>query len=115
FVENPFNGNQSAVAADFAGARIQISGSGTTSSLPSAQLHLRPEIDLINPSTTINSGNITVASNWNLGAGTEDASGNVTLYYRTTNGGEPGVLALRTVNSVLIEASITDGFYTAYS
>ncbi|WP_336145583.1 hypothetical protein, partial [Klebsiella pneumoniae] len=37
-------------------------------SLPASMLHLRPEIDLVNPSSAINSGAITVASNWNLGA-----------------------------------------------
>jgi filamentous hemagglutinin family protein len=113
FVTNPFNGNDAAVAGDFAGATILVSGSGVIPA-SSSQLHLRPEIDLINPSTAINSGNITVASNWNLGAGTEDSSGNVSLLYRTGSG-EPGVVALRAANNVLIKASISDGFYTTYS
>lgn len=52
-------------------------------------MHARPEIDLINPSLNINNGNITVASNWNLGAGSVDASGHVSLVYRTATGGEP--------------------------
>ncbi len=79
-----------------------------------ANVHLRPEIDLINPSSTVNSGNITVASNWNLGAGSADSSGNVTLYYRTASGGEPGTLALRAVNNVNINATISDGFFLQY-
>src|SRR6202000_801205 len=56
-------------SADFSGAQLQV---GTTvTALPSSMQHRRPEIDLINPSTginAINGGNITVASNWNLGA-----------------------------------------------
>jgi filamentous hemagglutinin family protein len=114
FVNSPFSGASAAVAADFAGAQLQIGG-GAATALPSSSLHLRPAIDLVNPSTAINSGNITVASNWNLGAGTEDGSGNVTLEYRTTNGGEPGVLTLQAANNVAIDATITDGFYTTYS
>ena len=51
-------------------------------------LRLRPEIDLVNPGSTINNGNITVASNWNFGAGAT-VGGNTTLYYRTS-AGEPG-------------------------
>ena len=74
---------------------------GTRLSSESASaLHLRPEIDLVNPSTSINSGNIIVASNWNFGAGSIDANGNINLFYRTTNGGEPGTLTLRAVNDV---------------
>ncbi len=33
-------------------------------------LHLQPGIELVNNNTSINNGDITVASNWNLGAGT---------------------------------------------
>jgi filamentous hemagglutinin family protein len=77
-------------------------------------VHLRPEIDLINPSATINHGNITVASNWNLGAGSLDSSGNVSLVYRTTNGKEPGTVGLFARNNININATITDGFFTNY-
>ncbi|ATQ70694.1 hypothetical protein CQW49_22215 (plasmid) [Methylosinus trichosporium OB3b] len=111
FVNAPFDAN--AVAASFAGATLQV-GSNVATALPTAELHLRPEIDLVNPSTAINSGNITVASNWNFGAGSIDDSGNVNLLYRTTNGGEPGTLTLRAVNNVAINATITDGFFTDY-
>ncbi len=120
FVNDPFTGNGAAVAADFGGAKIQIAGSSTTAALPSSMLHLRPEIDLVNPTPatgtgSINGGNITVASNWNFGAGTMDASGNVSLLYRTANGGEPGVLTLRAKNNVAINATITDGFFLPYT
>ncbi len=33
-------------------------------------VHLQPGVDLVNPDPNINGGNITVASNWNLAAGT---------------------------------------------
>ncbi|WP_315833198.1 filamentous haemagglutinin family protein [Bradyrhizobium prioriisuperbiae] len=111
FVNNPFD--TTAVAASFAGARLRV-GNSAAAPLPSSMLHLRPEIDLVNPSSTINNGNITVASNWNLGAGVTDRSGNTTLSYRTSLG-EPGTLALRAYNNVVINATITDGFYQPYT
>lgn len=117
FVNNPFDMN--AVAASFAGARLQVGANAAVAASPSA-LHLRPEIDLVNPSpatgpTSVNSGNITVASNWNFGAGSMDPSGNITLLYRTTNGGEPGTLALRAANNVQINATVSDGFFASYA
>jgi filamentous hemagglutinin family protein len=122
FVQNPFNDSSGstahtdAVKGDFAGAKLRLSGATTSSALSaSGMLHLRPEIDLINPTSSINGGNITVASNWNLGAGNEDVAGNITLTYRTTNGKEPGVLALLAANNVNIDATITDGFFTSYA
>ena len=102
-----------AVTADFSGAQF-VTGGGASVALPSSQLHLRPEIDLVNPSSSINKGNITVASNWNLGAGTESASGAVTLLYRTA-AGEPGALSLRAVNNVNFNATISDGFFQQYN
>ncbi|MBR1201887.1 MULTISPECIES: filamentous haemagglutinin family protein [unclassified Bradyrhizobium] len=79
-----------------------------------ANMHVRPEIDLINPSLDINKGNITVASNWNLGAGSVDASGHVSLVYRTATGGEPGTLLLQARNNVNINATVSDGFFVNY-
>ncbi|HEX3503123.1 MAG TPA: filamentous hemagglutinin N-terminal domain-containing protein, partial [Xanthobacteraceae bacterium] len=106
--------NSAAVAADFSNARL-IVGGGASIALPSSALHLRPEIDLVNPSTGINNGNITVASNWNFGAGSFDGTGQLNLAYRTSNGGEPGTLVLRAVNDVKIDATISDGFFVPYS
>jgi filamentous hemagglutinin family protein len=103
FVNAPF-ADANAVAADFAGA------SGIA---PGALLHLAPEIVLVNPATGTNNGNITVASNWNLGSGNV-VNGVYTPYYRThgsVDAGEPGVLTLRAVNNVQINATISDGFY----
>lgn len=111
FVNNPFDTN--AVAARLAGARLRVGASETT--LPASSLHLRPEINLVNPSKDINNGNITVASNWNFGAGSIDAGGNINLLYRTTNGAEPGTLTLRAVNNVKINATISDGFFADYT
>jgi filamentous hemagglutinin family protein len=97
---------------NFSLANTPIATSGT------GNVHLRPEIDLINPSTgvnAINNGNITVATNWNLGAGSEDSSsGNITLYFRTASGHEPGTLMLSAVNNVNINATISDGFFLQY-
>lgn len=115
FVNNPFDTN--AVASRFAGAKLQI-GSNAATAMPSSALHLRPEIDLVNPTPStgpgsINNGNITVASNWNFGAGSIDGNG-VNLLYRTTDGREPGTLILRAANNVNINATITDGFFADY-
>ncbi|MBR0871346.1 filamentous hemagglutinin family protein [Bradyrhizobium tropiciagri] len=107
FVNTPFD--TAAVAANFAGARLQV-GSAPATALPSSMLHLRPEIDLVNPSMTINNGNITVASNWNFGSGAT-VGGNTRLYYRTSGAGEAGTLLLRALNNVQINATISDGFY----
>lgn len=111
FVQNPFSGNAAAVAANFAGAKLQI-GDKPAAALPASSLHLRPEINLVNPSAGVNGGNVTVASNWNLGAGVYNtATSAFNLFYRTTNGGEPGVLTLRAVNNIQVNATISDGFY----
>ncbi|MBY6242346.1 filamentous haemagglutinin family protein [Methylosinus sp. Sm6] len=112
FVNAPFD--TSAIAARLSGATLKV-GSNAATALPSSALHLRPEIDLVNPSTNVNSGNIVVASNWNFGAGSIDANGNVNLLYRTTSGGEPGTLMLRAANNVKINATISDGFFTRYT
>lgn len=97
-------------------------------------LRLRPGIELRNPSGTINGGNITVSSNWNLGAALLDCNpcidttpgqrGVVTQYAYRTTAGEAPVLTLRAANDVTLgrasptvtaegfqgSASITDGF-----
>src|SRR5262249_8380783 len=115
FVNNPFD--TAAVTATVAGARLKIGGNAVIA-MPEASRHLRPEIDLINPSTgdhAINNGNITVASNWNFGAGSVDSNRIVHLLYRTTSGSEPGTLALRAANNIKINATISDGFFVPYA
>lgn len=102
FVNDPFGGNDAAVKAQF--------GSGVRT-----MLNLKPEIDLYNPDADINKGSITVASTWNFGAGNLDSTGAITLVYRTTDGGEPGSLVLRAANNVLIDATITDGFFLPFN
>jgi filamentous hemagglutinin family protein len=87
--------------------------------------HIQPGIELNNPNTTINNGDITVASNWNLAAGTayntatgaalaagstySFANNDVNFIYRY--GLEPGSLTLRAVRDVNVNASISDGFF----
>lgn len=99
-------------------------------------VHLRPGVELVNPDPTKNGGNITVASNWNLAAGTVgnlktdtstglnyfDASTSyVDFVYRyLANYGsvgapkynvEAGALTLRALNDINVNASISDGFF----
>ncbi|NVO13582.1 MAG: filamentous hemagglutinin family protein [Rhodoplanes sp.] len=114
-------------ADDFAGARtrlgsyLQANGQGGTTA---GAVHLQPGIDLINSRTTVNKGDITVATNWNLAAGTAYSSNNTALaatdkYNFATSyidfiyrlGLEPGTLSLRAVRDVNIAASISDGFF----
>lgn len=101
--------------------------------------HLRPGVDLVNPSTAINGGNITVASNWNLAAGTalnlqtgQRSSGQTFQYFDPKTSyvdfayrylanygtavspyyaAEAGALTLRAVNNINVNASISDGFF----
>ena len=103
-------------------------------------VHVRPGVELVNSDTSINAGNITVKGNWNLAAGsaynlqTNGTNGNkyvqvsdtasvaqqsyVTFDYRMaadygtgTTSIEAGALTLRATNSVIIGASISDGFF----
>ena len=74
-----------------------------------ANVHIRPGIELANPGDAINGGNISVLTNWNLGAGETGLGGGVTLAYRY--GREAPVLTVRAEHDIDMRASITDGFY----
>lgn len=94
-------------------------------------VHLRPGVELVNPDQNTNGGNITVASNWNLAAGTvgklttdnkfDPSSSYVDFVYRyLANYGsvdapkysvEAGALTLRAFNNINVNASISDGFF----
>ncbi|WP_454619527.1 filamentous haemagglutinin family protein [Bradyrhizobium cenepequi] len=70
-----------------------------------ANFRVVPGIELDNPtSANVNGGNISVLSNWNLGA--RDASGNPLYRY---NGNAP-YLSVRAGGNLVIRANITDGF-----
>jgi len=69
-----------------------------------------PGVELDNPSAAVNSGNISVLSNWNLGAGLPNNSGTIVPAYRYQGTVAP-ILTLRTLNNVVADASISDGFY----
>lgn len=89
-----------------------VEGFNVAAALPASvgAVHVQPGIDLVNDTATVNNGDITVASAWNLGAGGYDATGTVNLFYRTA-AGEPGTLSLRAIGNVKINADITDGFF----
>jgi len=88
FVEN---GVQS-VANQFAGSNI-------------ANFSVVPGINLDNPDPAINSGNISILTNWNLGAGTTPDN----LAFRFN--GQAPVITFKAVNNVEVDASLTDGFF----
>jgi filamentous hemagglutinin family protein len=89
--------------------------------------HVQPGIELDNTNPNINNGNITVASNWNLAAGAVSnlatgthANGTPYLYFDPATssiqfayryGLEPGILTLRAVGDIDVNASISDGFF----
>jgi filamentous hemagglutinin family protein len=78
-----------------------------------ANFQARPEIDLLNPAPAdggVNGGNISVLTNWNLGAGVINPDGSRTLAYRYQGTIAP-VLMLRAAGDVRISASISDGFF----
>lgn len=107
--------------------------------LGTSVVHLRPGVDLVNPSTAINGGNITIASNWNLAAGTalnlqtgQRSSGATFQYFDPKTSyvdfayrylanygtaaspyyaAEAGALTLRAANNINVNASISDGFF----
>lgn len=98
-------------------------------------VRLQPGVDLVNPDTNINGGNITVASNWNLASGvarnpngTQLTTGTfdpnntaVQFNYRlVSNYGtaaapnwavNAGALTMRATNNINVNASISDGFF----
>jgi len=74
-----------------------------------ANVHVRPGIELRNPADGANGGNISVVTNWNLGAGVTGADGTPQLAYRYN--GEAPILTVRAAGNLALNASITDGFY----
>ncbi|MEW6437770.1 MAG: filamentous hemagglutinin family protein [Pseudomonadota bacterium] len=73
-------------------------------------LQVRPGIELVNPAASgVNSGNISVLTNWNLAAGASPTS----LAYRYDFNGQivAPVISILAGNDLKIDASITDGFY----
>ncbi|WP_244108343.1 filamentous haemagglutinin family protein [Burkholderia anthina] len=88
FVEHGLDG----VGNPFAGTRIE-------------NARIVPGIELDNPSPEINGGDISILTNWNLGAGQSPTQ----LAYRF-NGQAPDI-TFRTENNVKVKASLTDGFF----
>lgn len=108
---------------------------GLVKQLGADVVHVQPGIELVNTNSTKNSGNITVASNWNLAAGTAGnlqtgslltSNGNVSINYfdpalsyvnftyrlATPWGGlDAGALTLRAAGNINVSASISDGFF----
>lgn len=97
---------------------------------------VQPGLELVNTNKTVNNGDITVASNWNLASGTAydlKTSGGVTYYDSNSSSvkldyrlypylygakvgalfgvSSPGALTLRTGGNINVNASISDGFF----
>ncbi len=85
------------VAGQFAGAPLQ-------------KISVVPGIELDNPGSAVNGGNISVLSNWNLGAGAPNNSGSITPDFRYQSTIAP-TLTFRAANNFDAYASISDGFY----
>jgi filamentous hemagglutinin family protein len=87
-----------------------ISASTTAGFANVANFHVVPGIELDNPtpatgSTSINDGNISILTNWNLGAGSSPTD----LAFRF-NGQAPDI-TFRAENNVKVDASLSDGFF----
>ncbi|MGC1549558.1 MAG: filamentous hemagglutinin family protein [Rhodanobacter sp.] len=81
-----------------------------------ANVQIQPGIELANPTANMNGGDISLLTNWNLGAGITDASGNIHLAYRygatsASASGEAPIITVQALHNLNIDASITDGFY----
>jgi filamentous hemagglutinin family protein len=81
-----------------------------------ANVEVQPGVELINPSASVNNGDISILTNWNLGAGTTDANGNIQLAYRyqptsASASGIAPIISVLALHNLDIDASITDGFY----
>ncbi len=87
------------------GPRLQ---QGSTAGI--ANFRVAPGIEFDNPSTAINGGNISILSNWNLGAGLPNNNGTIVPSYRY-NGTIAPMLTFRAAGNFDAEASITDGFF----
>jgi hypothetical protein len=75
-----------------------------------ANFRVAPGIEFDNPSAAINGGNISVLSNWNLGAGLPNNNGTIDPSYRYNKTVAP-MLTFRATNNFDAQASITDGFF----
>ncbi|WP_396332882.1 filamentous haemagglutinin family protein [Burkholderia anthina] len=72
---------------------------------PVANFRVVPGIELDNPSPAINGGDISILTNWNLGAGESPTQ----LAYRFD--GQAPDITFRAENNVKVQASLTDGFF----
>ncbi|NIE85185.1 MULTISPECIES: filamentous haemagglutinin family protein [unclassified Burkholderia] len=70
-----------------------------------ANARIAPGIELDNPGSAVNGGNISVLTNWNLGAGSSAGD----LDYRFN--GQAPIVTLRAENNVEVKASLSDGFF----
>lgn len=70
-----------------------------------ANARIVPGIELDNPSSAINGGDIQVLTNWNLSAGASPTN----LAFRFD--GQAPVVTLRAENNVKVKASLSDGFF----
>ena len=73
-------------------------------------VRLRPGIELLNDDPSRLGGDILVLSDWNLGAGRAGDDGRLDLDYRLDGAVAP-VLTLRARGDVLLQASLSDGFF----
>ncbi|WP_240766794.1 filamentous haemagglutinin family protein [Paraburkholderia flava] len=70
-----------------------------------ANFHAMPGIELDNPSPAINNGDISIKTNWNLGAGSSPT--NLAFRYE----GQGPDITFRAEHDVQVDASLTDGFF----
>ena len=70
-----------------------------------ALYQIQPGVEIVNPTTTVNNGNLTL--------GTVITSGKASYWDLSgvrTDAGSPGILTMRAVNNLVFDGSLTDGF-----
>ncbi|WP_260858423.1 filamentous haemagglutinin family protein [Paraburkholderia sp. BCC1885] len=86
---------------------VENGETGVVSQFAANAIHFNvtPGIELDSPSPAINNGNISVVTNWNLGAGSSPTD----QLFRFD--GQAPIITFRAVNNVEVDASLTDGFF----
>ncbi|WP_293389044.1 filamentous haemagglutinin family protein [Nevskia sp.] len=111
FATQPRNSDHSGFYVDTLQAYVQAPGFSFEPRFAGlSNIVVRPGIELVNPNAAVNGGDIQIASNWNLAAGTVDSNGKLNLAYRYKGQVAPA-LTLRAAGDLDVFASLSDGFF----
>nr|WP_246641981.1 filamentous haemagglutinin family protein [Paraburkholderia edwinii] len=86
---------------------VQKGVDGVAAQFANTGITVAPGIELDNPDANINNGNISILTNWNLGAGSSPTN---QAFRFLLNGAAP-IITFRAENNVEVKASLSDGFF----